>query len=112
LKPICSTSAAGSRVLADQRVVDGDDVRVADLAGERGLVLELLAVHRAELRVAEHLGLDRLQRDDAAGERVLGEIHGAGRALAERGLHLVLADLQRQAGEADLGLRGYRGIMH
>ena len=59
-------------------------MRVPQLAGERGLVQELRAVHRAEFRVAKHLGLDRLERDFPAGEGVLGEIDGPGRPLAER----------------------------
>ena len=71
-------------------------MRVAQLAGERGLVQELRAVHGAELRIAEHLGLDGLQRHLLAGKRVLGEVDRPGRALAEQLLHVVLADLQAQ----------------
>jgi len=85
-----------ARVLLDHRVEDGDDVRVPELPGERGLVQELRAVHGAEFRVAEYLGLDRLQRHLVARERVLGEVHRPRRAFAEQLLHVVFPDLQAQ----------------
>jgi hypothetical protein len=83
-------------ILADHRVEDRDDMRVAQLAGERGLVQELRAVDGAELGIAEHLGLDGLERHFLAGEGVLREVDGAGRALAEVLLHFVFADLERE----------------
>src|SRR5439155_167453 len=85
-----------ARILADHGVEDRDDVRMAQLPGERGFVEQLAAVHRAELRVAEHLGLDRLQRHFLAGEGVAREIDRSGRALAEQLLDVVLADLQAE----------------
>ncbi|MNC86921.1 hypothetical protein D3C83_26080 [compost metagenome] len=71
-------------------------MRVFQLARERGFVQELLAVDGAELGIAEHLGLDGLQRDFPAGEGVLGEVDRPRRALAEQLLDLVLADLKAQ----------------
>src|SRR5205814_577255 len=93
-------------VVGDHRVEDGDDVRMPDLAGERSLVLELLAVDGAELGVAEHLGLDGLERDLAAGKGVIGEVYRTRRAFAELLLDLVLADL-----EAEVELEG-RFVAH
>ncbi len=83
-----------SGVLGDHRVEDRHDVRMAQLAGERCLVQELRAVDGAELRVAEHLGLDGLQRHFLAGERVAREVDRSSRALAEQLLDVVFADLQ------------------
>ncbi|MNC92192.1 hypothetical protein D3C83_85740 [compost metagenome] len=81
-------------------------MRVAQLAGERGLVQELRAVDGAELGVAEHLGLDGLQRHLLAGEGVLGQVDGAGRALAEHLLDVVLPDLEVEIQrECGLGFR-------
>src|SRR6185503_11622524 len=79
-----------ARVFADHRVEDGDDVGMAQLAGERGFLEELRAVDRADLRV------DRLQRDFLAGEGVLREVNRAGGSLAEKLLHVVLPDLEPQ----------------
>src|SRR5688572_27138337 len=67
-----------------------------ELARERGLVEKLLAVDRPELWIAEHLGLDGLERDLPAGERVLGEVDRPGRALPKQFLNLVFADLEAQ----------------
>ena len=83
-----------ARVLAHYGVEDGDDMRMAQLPGERGFVQELRAVHGAELRVAEHFRLERLQRHVASGESVLRVIHRSSRAPAEELLHVVFADLQ------------------
>jgi hypothetical protein len=67
---------------------------MAQLPGERGLVQERRAMHRAELGIAEHLGLDRLERDFLPGEGVFREVDGSGRPLAEKLLHIVLPDLE------------------
>jgi len=69
-------------VLPHHRVEDGDDVRVLELSRERGLVEELRAVHGAELGVAEHFGLDGLERHFPAGKGVPGQVHRAGGSLA------------------------------
>ena len=66
---------------------------MAQLAGERCLVQELRPVDGAELRVAEHLGLDRLQRHFLAGEGVARKVDRSGRALAQELLDIVFADL-------------------
>src|SRR5262249_27780497 len=83
-------------LLGDDRVEDRDDVRMPQLARERRLVLELRAVYGAELGIAEHLGLDGLERDFLSGKRVPGEIHHSRRAPGDRALDLVLADLKAQ----------------
>ena len=67
-----------------------------ELARERRLVQELLAVDRAELAVAENLRLDRLQRHFLAGEAVFREIDRPARALAEELLDLVSPDLEAE----------------
>ena len=51
-------------------VVDGDDVRVRQLAGQRRLGDEQLAVALAVLVVAQHFRIDHLDRDLAVGKRV------------------------------------------
>src|SRR5258708_23237495 len=71
-------------------------MRMPQLPGERSLVLELRAVHRAEFGIPEYFGLDRLERDFTPGEGILGEVHHSGCALAERPLNVVLADLKTQ----------------
>ena len=89
-------------VFCHHRVEDRNDVRMAQLPGERGFVQQLSAIDRAEFRIAKHLGLDGLQRHLLAGEGVAREIHGAGRTLAEQFLDIVFADLQT---EVDAGAR-------
>ena len=72
-------------------------MRVTQLAGERRLLEKLRAVHRAEFRIAEHLGLDRLQGHLPAREGIARQVHRAGGALAEQLLDVVLADLEAEA---------------
>src|SRR5712691_7258720 len=85
-----------ARVFLHHRVENRHDVRMPEFSGERSLVLELRAIHRAEFGVPEHLGLDRFERDLPPGERIPGEVYRSGRALAERPLNVVLADLKAQ----------------
>ena len=92
-----------ARVLAHDRVENGDDVRMAQLAGERRFVQQLRAIDRAEFRIAEHLGLDGLQRHLLAGEGVARKIDGAGRPLAEQLLDVVFPDLQAQVDAGFIG---------
>src|SRR5207249_12153671 len=67
-----------------------------ELSGKRSLVLELRAVHRAEFGIPEYFGLDRFERDLTPGERVPSEVNRSRRALADRLLNVVLADLKAQ----------------
>ena len=83
-------------VFLDHSVEDRHDVRMPELSGKRSLVLELRAVHRTEFGVPEYFGLDRLERDFTPGKGILGEVHHTGRALADRLLNVVLADLKAQ----------------
>ncbi len=83
-------------VLLDHSVQDRHDVRMPEFSGKRSLVLELRAVHRAEFRVPEYFGLDRLERDFTPGKGILGEVHRTRRALADRLLNIVLPDLKAQ----------------
>jgi hypothetical protein len=76
----------------DHGVVDLDDVRVVELAGEARLVEEHALVERAVLGALERLGVDQLERDLALGERVVAQVHLAAGALAELGEKLVFAD--------------------
>src|SRR5258708_1700582 len=84
-------------VLLHHRVEDRHDMRMPQVPGERSLVLALRAVPRAEFGIPEYFGLDRLERDFTPGEGILGKVHHSGRALAERSLNVVLADLKTQA---------------
>ncbi len=80
------------------RVVDLHDVRVVELAGERGLVEEHALVHRAVLGVLQRLRERDLHRHLALGEGILGEVYLAGGAAAQLAQQLVLADrLHRRA---------------
>src|SRR6266436_10058014 len=83
-------------VLLHHRVEDRHDMRMPQLPGERSLVLELRAVHRAEFGIPEYFGLDRLERDLTPGEGVPSEVNRSRRALADRLLNVVLADLKAQ----------------
>ena len=71
--------------LVGDRVVDLADVRVLQLAGERGLGDEQLAVELAALRVVEQRRGDQLDRDVALGERVVAEVDLGGRARSRGG---------------------------
>jgi hypothetical protein len=75
------------------RVVDLADVRVLQLAGERGLGDEELAVELAALRVVEQVRRYQLDRDVPLGEGVVAEVDLGGRAGAEVALDRILPDL-------------------
>jgi len=79
-------------LVLDHRVEDLHDVRVVQLAGERGLVQEHALVHRRVLVALERLGERDLDGDLAFGERIVGEIDLGGGALAELAHQLVLPD--------------------
>ncbi len=80
------------QLVVGHRVVDLADVRVLQLAGERGLGDEQLAVQLAAVGVLERLGQHHLDRDVAAVERVVAQVDDAGRASPELAQHRVLAD--------------------
>ena len=84
---------AGAHVL-EARVENADDVRMAQLAGERRLVLEEAQLAPCILGIGGEL-LQHLDRDLALAERIDREIDRAGRTLAEQLLHLVLADVRK-----------------
>jgi hypothetical protein len=96
LKMISTILSSGSRFSGTQnahdRVVDLGDVRVGELAGERGLGDEQLAEDLPALRVVEPLLVDDLHRDVAARELVVAQVDLARRAVAELADDLVLAD--------------------
>ena len=79
-------------VLGD-RIVDLADVRVRQLAGERGLGDEQLFEQLAARGVAENLLEHQLYRHVAAVERIVAQEHFAGRAFAELAHHAVFADV-------------------
>ena len=96
---MCVERAAGdvfhddvADVLGDHRVVDLDDVRVVELADQRGLVEEQVAVQLALFRVAQDAGDGHLDRHVALRERVAGEVDGAGRTFPEFPDQFVLAE--------------------
>ncbi len=70
-------------LVGDQRVVDAHDVRVGELAGERGLVEEELAQQAAALRIGEDLAAQALDRHLDLAEGVPGQMDAAGGALAD-----------------------------
>src|SRR5262245_3972271 len=76
-------------MLVDDRVEDGDDVRVEQLARERGFAYEL-AFEAAGLGTG-CFGVVYLDRDVRAAEGVVREIDPAGRPLPELSLDLIFA---------------------
>ena len=84
---------AGADVF-DPGVEDADDVRMAQLAGERRLVLEEAQLAPCILGIGGEL-LQHLDRDLALAERIDREIDRPGRALAQELLHLVFADARK-----------------
>jgi hypothetical protein len=78
-------------LVVDPGVENRHDVRMAQLAGERRLVLEEAQLAPRRVRVRRQR-LHHLERDVLLVERIGGDIDGAGRALAEQPLDLVLAD--------------------
>ena len=80
-------------LVVGHRVVDGADMRMRQLAGERGLGQEKLAKPLAVLFVAEDVPLDDLDRDLAIGKRIHAQIDGTGRAFAQFAQDLIFADL-------------------
>ena len=89
-----------AQVAFDDRVEHADDVRVVQLAGERGFVeeelLEALGLLLAQVRVA----LGELDRDLAVVERVLGKIDDGRGPLAQFRQDGVLPDLMGAVGHA------------
>ena len=81
-------------ILLNHSIQDADDVRVLELSRQRSLIEELGTMHAAELGIAEHLGLDDLQRHFLPGKGIDSQIHGPRGALAEPLTDVVLADLQ------------------
>ena len=71
----------------DHRVVDVDDVRVVQLAGERGLGHERLVDHALAFGIRARGELQHLDRHVALGERVAREEHAAGGAAADLADH-------------------------
>ena len=86
-----------ARIRLDHGFKNADDVRMTQLARKRGLIEKLRAVLSAELRIKEQGGVNRLERDFAAGKRVGRKVNGSGRAFTEQPLHFVFADPQLQA---------------
>src|SRR5581483_8127 len=81
------------QLLFRHRVIDLADVRVLQLAGERGFGEKQFLVQPCALGVLEVLGEGDLDRDIAIVERVVALVDLGGRALAELSPNRVLADL-------------------
>ncbi len=77
-------------------IVDVDDVRVVQLAGERGLGEERLVHHALGMRIGLGVEQKHLDGDVALGERVARQINAAGRSAADLADHRVLADVLLQ----------------
>jgi len=75
------------------RVVDLADVRVLQLAGERGFRDEELAVELAAFRVMEERRGDDLYGDAALGEWIVAQVDLGSRAGSEVALDRILSDL-------------------
>jgi hypothetical protein len=82
-----------AEILGDHGIVDLDDVRVVELADQRGLVEEQVAVQLALFRVAQDARAGNLDRHVALGKRVAAEVDGAGRTFPERLDQFVFAEL-------------------
>src|SRR5207244_13166994 len=82
-----------ARVLADAGVVDLRDMRMLELAGERGLGEKQLAEEAPARRVAQRLREDALHRNFAVAEWVLAEKHFRGRAFAELAQDRIVGDV-------------------
>ena len=91
-------------------VVDGDDVRMRELAGERCLVQEQPLEPALERRVGDGFIPDHLDGDAAAEERIFSQVHAAGRTAPEHTEHLVLADLGGNVFVACHGGRGFASV--
>ena len=74
------------------RVVDLDDVRVRELACERGLGEQQLAEGFAAARVLHHHRIEQLERHLLTIERIERQVHGAGRTMSEFFHDLIFAD--------------------
>ena len=97
-------------VRLDHRVVDVDDVRVVELAGERGFGDERLVHARARSRYrAPRANSQHLDRDVALGERVARKVDVAGGAAADLADHRVLADRLLRLRLLDFHARAYFG---
>src|SRR5205814_8932575 len=86
-----------ARVLAHAGVEDLADVRVRELAGERGLGEEELAEEAPAHRVAQRLRKDALHGHVARAERIVAEEDFGGRAFPELPDDGVVADLLQSA---------------
>jgi len=71
------------RFLAEYRFVSLDDVRMDELACQRGFVRQLLAVLSAQARIVQEFPLDQLDGDFAILERVVSQIDRTGPALSQ-----------------------------
>src|ERR1700752_846915 len=83
------------QLLLRDRVVDLADMRVMQLAGERGLGEEQLLVALAAIGVMELLRERHLDRDVARIEGVVAQVDLGSAALAELAQHRILPDLRQ-----------------
>ena len=86
-----------AHALVHHRIVDLHDVRMRELAGERGFGDEQLFEQVAVLGVGERIGEHDLDGDVAVGKRILAEIHFAGGAFSEFFYNLIFADFLHRA---------------
>ena len=90
------------QLVADHRVGDRHDVRMHELADERGFILQLRANGLAAIGIAKKPAVDDLERNLALGKRIDREINNARGARAEPALKSVFADgaAHRNSGNA------------
>ena len=81
-----------AHALIDDGVVNPDDVRVHDLARERGFIQEHALVKRAVFGVLQHFRKHDLDRDIAIVEGVLGHVNRAGCAAPEFAQDAIFTD--------------------
>ena len=85
-----------TEVLGNDGIVNLDNVRVIELADQRGFVEEQAAVELTFFRVAQDVRRGDLDRDGPLGKWVTAEVDGAGRTVAEFSDQFVFAELFHQ----------------
>src|SRR3974377_2089898 len=82
-----------AQILIADRVIDGEDMWMEQLADQRRLVEKYAAIASSQVRVLRGLILDHFDLHLASGKRVAREIDDAGRTAAELAHDGVLTDL-------------------
>ena len=79
-------------LLSDYRIKNLDDVRVVELADQRGLVEKKVGVELALFRILQHFRCGDLDRHIALGKRIAAKEHRAAGAFSDPFDQLILAE--------------------